>query len=212
MQKYVGQKVDGLTVQTLDNQPQPFHDLTLSPDLGGAGGKPIVLMGGGTTKVGDPSGKDEARKVLSDSEISSNIKSFQKTFEKFVRVGTSKTDALIVNNAEWLDHLNYIHFLRDVGRHFSVNRMLTQDSVKLRLEREQEMSFIEFNYMVCQAYDFVELSRRVNCRLQMGGSDQWGNISLGVDLIRRKTGQRAHALTWPLLLQRDGSDIFLIRR
>ena len=146
------------------------------------GHRPIVLIGGGTTKVGDPSGKDEARKLLSEPEIASNIAGIQSVFHNFVSFGSGATDALLINNADWLDKLNYIDFLRDYGRHFSVNRMLTYDSVKLRLEREQPLSFIEFNYMVLQAYDFVELHKRTGCRLQMGGSDQWGNIVGGIEL------------------------------
>ncbi|MDE3059949.1 MAG: tyrosine--tRNA ligase [Pseudomonadota bacterium] len=149
------------------------------------GHKPIVLLGGGTTKVGDPSGKDEARKLLSGKEIESNIENLKGIFEQFLNFGGGAGDAILVNNAAWLDKLNYIDFLRDIGRHFSVNRMLTQDSVKLRLEREQNLSFLEFNYMVLQAYDFVELHQRHQCLLQIGGSDQWGNIIMGIDLMRR---------------------------
>jgi tyrosyl-tRNA synthetase len=146
------------------------------------GHKPIVLLGGGTTKVGDPSGKEESRKMLLPSEIQSNMDSIRGVFEQFLKFGSGPTDAVIVDNAEWLDNLSYINFLRDYGRYFSVNRMLTQDSVKLRLEREQNLSFLEFNYMVLQAYDFVELNRRYGCALQFGGSDQWGNIVMGIDL------------------------------
>ncbi len=149
------------------------------------GHKPIVLMGGGTTRVGDPSGKDEARKMLTDADIAANMESIKHSFEPFINFGTGATDAVMVNNAEWLDKLNYIDFLRDYGRHFSVNRMLTQDSVSLRLEREQNLSFLEFNYMILQSYDFVELQQRYNCTLQVGGSDQWGNIIMGIDLARR---------------------------
>ncbi len=149
------------------------------------GHKPIVLLGGGTTKVGDPSGKDEARKMLTDEDIARNTASIQALLSQFIRFGSGPSDAILVNNAEWLDGLNYIAFLRDYGRHFSVNRMLTQDSVKLRLEREQNLSFLEFNYMLLQAYDFVELNRRYGCTLQIGGSDQWGNIVMGIDLQRR---------------------------
>ncbi len=149
------------------------------------GNTPIALMGGGTTRVGDPSGRDESRKLLSIEEIEANKEGIKQVFARFLRFGSGKGDALMLDNAEWLTKLNYIEFLRDVGRHFSVNRMLSMDSVKLRLERDQEMSFIEFNYMCLQAYDFVELSRRVACNLQMGGSDQWGNIVTGVDLGRR---------------------------
>ena len=150
-----------------------------------SGNKPITLMGGGTTMVGDPSGKDESRAIRSVEEIEANKASIRGVFAKVLRYGSGPSDAIMLDNAEWLTKLNWIEMLRDIGRHFSVNRMLTMDSVRLRLEREQEMSFIEFNYMVCQAYDFVELARRTGCRLQMGGSDQWGNIVNGVDLGRR---------------------------
>ncbi len=149
------------------------------------GHKPIVLLGGGTTKVGDPSGKDEARKMLSSEDIGKNATAIQAVFEQFLSFGSGNTDAILVNNAEWLDNLNYIDFLRDYGRYFSVNRMLTQDSVKLRLERQQNLSFLEFNYMILQAYDFVELHERYGCVLQIGGSDQWGNIIMGIDLKHR---------------------------
>ena len=149
------------------------------------GHKPIVLLGGGTTKVGDPSGKDEARKLLTPEDIQKNIEAIRGVFEQFLKLGPGTGDAILVNNAEWLDRLNYIDFLRDVGRHFSVNRMLTQESVKLRLEREQNLSFLEFNYMILQAYDFVELATRYGCALQIGGSDQWGNIVMGIDLMRK---------------------------
>lgn len=149
------------------------------------GHKPIVLMGGGTTKVGDPSGKDESRKMLTEDDITANLNSIKRVFEKFLTFGNGPSDAIMVNNAEWLDKLNYIEFLRDYGRHFSVNRMLTMDSVKQRLERESHLSFLEFNYMVLQAYDFVELNRRYDCRLQIGGSDQWGNIVMGIDLNKK---------------------------
>jgi tyrosyl-tRNA synthetase len=169
------------------------------------GHQPVVLIGGGTTKVGDPSGKDEARKLLSDAEIAANIAGIEKVFTKFLSFGTGETDALMINNADWLDPLNYIDFLRDYGRHFSVNRMLTYDSVKLRLEREQPLSFIEFNYMVLQAYDFVELCRRHGCRLQMGGSDQWGNIVSGIELGRRTDGVELFGLTSPLLTTSSGA-------
>ena len=168
------------------------------------GNKPIVLMGGGTTRVGDPSGKDETRKILPIEQIEANKASMQRACAKFMTFGSGRTDAIMLDNAEWLTKLNYIEMLRDVGRHFSVNRMLTMDSVRLRLEREQEMSFIEFNYMVCQAYDFVELSRRAGCRLQMGGSDQWGNIVNGVDLGRRMGTPQLFALTTPLLTTASG--------
>ena len=170
-----------------------------------AGHKPIVLIGGGTTKVGDPSGKDESRKLLSDAEIAANIGGIESVFGKFVSFGQSGSDALMVNNAAWLDELNYIDFLRDYGRHFSVNRMLSYDSVKLRLEREQPLSFIEFNYMVLQAYDFVELYRRFGCRLQMGGSDQWGNIINGIELGRRTDEVELFGLTTALLTTASGA-------
>ena len=169
------------------------------------GHRPIVLIGGGTTKVGDPSGKDEARKLLSDTEIAANVAGIQSAFVKFVSFGEGESDALMINNADWLDELNYIDFLRDYGRHFSVNRMLSCDSVKLRLEREQPLSFIEFNYMVLQAYDFVELYRRLGCRLQMGGSDQWGNIVNGIDLGRRTDGIELLGLTTALLTTASGA-------
>ena len=169
------------------------------------GGKPVVLMGGGTTRVGDPSGKDETRKILSLADIESNKAGIQQAFAKFLKFGSAKTDAVMVDNAEWLAQLNYIEFLRDVGRHFSVNRMLTMDSAKLRLEREQELSFIEFNYMLLQAYDYAELSRRYGCNLQMGGSDQWGNIVTGIDLGRRMGSAQLYALTCPLLTTASGA-------
>ncbi|HWZ40553.1 MAG TPA: tyrosine--tRNA ligase [Bradyrhizobium sp.] len=170
-----------------------------------SGNKPITLMGGGTTMVGDPSGKDETRALRSIAEIEANKESIRGVFDKVLRFGTSASDAIMLDNAEWLTKLNWIEMLRDVGKHFSVNRMLTMDSVKLRLEREQEMSFIEFNYMVCQAYDFVELARRTGCRLQMGGSDQWGNIIMGVDLGRRMGTDQLYALTTPLLTTASGA-------
>jgi tyrosyl-tRNA synthetase len=169
------------------------------------GHRPIVLIGGGTTKVGDPSGKDESRKLLSDAEIAANVAGIQSVFGKFVSFGTGATDATMVNNADWLDGLNYIDFLRDYGRHFSVNRMLAYDSVKLRLDREQPLTFIEFNYMVLQAYDFVELYRRFGCRLQMGGSDQWGNIVNGIELGRRTEGVELFGLTTALLTTASGA-------
>jgi len=169
------------------------------------GHRPIVLIGGGTTKVGDPSGKDESRKLLDDATIASNIDGIQRVFSKFVTFGTGERDAILLNNADWLERLNYISFLRDYGRHFSVNRMLGQDSVKLRLEREQNLSFIEFNYMVLQAYDFVELNRREGCRLQMGGSDQWGNIVTGIELGRRTDGVELFGVTTPLLTTSSGA-------
>lgn len=170
-----------------------------------AGHKPIVLMGGGTTKVGDPSGKDSARKLLTDDDIAANMAGIRKVFEKFLVFGDGPTDAVMVNNADWLDELKYIPFLRDVGRHFSVNRMLTFDSVKLRLDREQPLSFLEFNYMILQGYDFLELYRRHGCALQMGGSDQWGNIVNGVDLGRRIAEAPLFGLTTPLLTTASGA-------
>jgi tyrosyl-tRNA synthetase len=170
------------------------------------GGKPFVLMGGGTTRVGDPSGKDETRQLRTVAEIDANKDGMKQVFAKFLTFGAGKTDAVMVDNAEWLAPLNYIDFLRDVGRHFSVNRMLTMDSAKMRLEREQELSFIEFNYMLLQAYDFVELARRYGCNLQMGGSDQWGNIVTGIDLGRRMgLKDQLYALTCPLLTTASGA-------
>jgi len=170
-----------------------------------SGNKPITLMGGGTTMVGDPSGKDETRAIRSVNEIEANKASIRGVFARVLRYGEGATDAVMLDNAEWLTKLKWIEMLRDIGRHFSVNRMLTMDSVKLRLEREHEMSFIEFNYMVCQAYDFVELARRTGCRLQMGGSDQWGNIIMGVDLGRRMGTEPLFALTTPLLTTASGT-------
>ena len=167
--------------------------------------KPITLMGGGTTLVGDPSGKDESRALRSVAEIEANKASIKGVFAKVLRYGPDRTDTLMIDNAEWLTKLNWIEMLRDVGKHFSVNRMLTMDSVRLRLEREQEMSFIEFNYMICQAYDYVELARRLGCNLQMGGSDQWGNIIMGVDLGRRMGTHQLYALTTPLLTTASGA-------
>ena len=169
------------------------------------GGKPVPLMGGGTTRVGDPSGKDESRRMLSLADIEANKTSIKQVFSKFLTFGDAFTDAVMPDNAEWLTALNYIDFLRDVGRHFSVNRMLSMDSVKMRLERDQELSFIEFNYMCLQAYDFVELHRRYGCLLQMGGSDQWGNIVTGIDLGRRMGAPQLHALTSPLLTTASGA-------
>ncbi|MGE5511250.1 MAG: tyrosine--tRNA ligase [Bacteroidota bacterium] len=169
------------------------------------GNKPITLMGGGTTRVGDPSGKDETRALRPIDEIERNKESIRKVFAKILTFGPGKTDAIMLDNAEWLTKLNYIEMLRDIGRHFSVNRMLTLESVKLRLEREQEMSFIEFNYQILQSYDFVELARRTGCNLQMGGSDQWGNIVTGVDLGRRMGTHQLYALTTPLLTTASGA-------
>ena len=170
-----------------------------------SGNKPVVLMGGGTTMVGDPSGKDESRKLLSVEQIEDNKRSIKRVFSSVLSFGEGAKDAVMLDNAEWLTKLNYIEMLRDIGRHFSVNRMLAMDSVKLRLERDQEMSFIEFNYMILQSYDFVELSRRLGVNLQMGGSDQWGNIVNGVDLGRRMGTQQLHALTTPLLTTASGA-------
>ncbi len=169
------------------------------------GHKPIVLMGGGTTKIGDPSGRDEARQLLTEETIERNIAGIRRVFDRFLRFGDGPDDAIMVNNAEWLDELRYIPLLRDVGRHFSVNRMLTMDSVRLRLEREQPLSFLEFNYMVLQAYDFVELARRYGCRLQMGGSDQWGNIVMGIELGRRIADLELFGLTTPLITTSSGA-------
>ncbi len=169
------------------------------------GHKPITLMGGGTTRVGDPSGKDETRKLITYDQIEDNKQSLKNVFERFLSFGEGATDAIMPDNAEWLAPLNYIDFLRDVGKHFSVNRMLAFDSVKMRLEREHELSFLEFNYMILQAYDFVELNRRHGCVLQMGGSDQWGNIINGIDLGRRMGTPQLYALTCPLLTTSSGA-------
>ena len=169
------------------------------------GHRPIVLMGGGTTKVGDPSGKDESRKLIDDDTITTNMSGIKKIFEKFLSFGDGPTDAIMVNNNDWLESIQYIDFLRNYGRHFSVNRMLGFDSVKMRLEREHNLSFLEFNYMILQAYDFLELSRRENCLLQMGGSDQWGNIVNGVELGRRIDQRDLYGLTTPLLTTSTGA-------
>jgi tyrosyl-tRNA synthetase len=169
------------------------------------GHKPIVLMGGGTTKIGDPSGRDETRQLLTPDQIDANMAGIRRVFDKYLAFGAGPTDALMANNADWLDTLLYIPLLRDVGRHFSVNRMLTMDSVKLRLERDQPLTFLEFNYMVLQSYDFVELSKRHGCILQMGGSDQWGNIITGVDLGRRMAQAELFALTTPLVTLPSGA-------
>jgi tyrosyl-tRNA synthetase len=168
-------------------------------------GRPITLMGGGTTRVGDPSGRDETRRILTIEQIDANKEGIKAVFSKFLKFGEARTDAVMADNAEWLAPLNYIDFLRDVGRHFSVNRMLSMDSAKMRLEREQELSFIEFNYMLLQSYDFVELARRYKCNLQMGGSDQWGNIVSGIDLGRRMGTHQLYALTCPLLTTSSGA-------
>ncbi len=169
------------------------------------GHKPIVLMGGGTTKVGDPSGKDEQRQLLSEEQIAGNIRGIRRIFEKFLVFGSGPTDAVMVDNADWLDDLQYIPFLREYGRHFSVNRMLGFESVRLRLDREQPLSFLEFNYMVLQAYDFLELSRRMDCLLQMGGSDQWGNIVAGIELTHKCDQKQLYGLTTPLLATSSGA-------
>jgi len=169
------------------------------------GHRPIALMGGGTTRVGDPSGKDETRRVLTDEAINENLKGIRAVFSKFLKFEDAGGTAIMSNNADWLNKLNYIDFLRDVGRHFSVNRMLSFDSVKLRLDRQHELSFLEFNYMVLQAYDFVELNKRYNCILQMGGSDQWGNIVNGIDLGRRMRNAQLFALTSPLITTSSGA-------
>ncbi len=168
------------------------------------GHRPIVLMGGGTTKVGDPSFRADERPLLAPEQIDANIAGIRQVFDKYLTFGGGATDALMVNNAEWLDNLNYLEFLRDIGRHFSINRMLAFESVKSRLDREQSLSFLEFNYMILQAYDFMELNRRYGCRLQMGGSDQWGNIVNGIDLTRRILDQEVFGLTSPLLTTSDG--------
>ncbi len=169
------------------------------------GHKPIVLMGGGTTRIGDPSGRDEARQLLTDEVIASNMAGIKRIFGRYLTFGDGPTDAVMVNNADWLDGLKYIEMLRDVGRHFSINRMLSFDSVKLRLDREQSLTLLEFNYMILQAYDFVELNRRLGCALQMGGSDQWGNIINGVELGRRADGAELFGLTTPLLTTSSGA-------
>ena len=169
------------------------------------GHKPIPLMGGGTTKIGDPSGKDESRQLITTEIINENINGIQKVFEKYLSFGDNSNDAKIINNAEWLDKLNYIEFLRDIGKHFTINRMISMESVKLRLDREQPLTFLEFNYMLLQAYDFMELNNRYDVSLQMGGSDQWGNIVNGIDLTRRLNKKSVFGLTTPLLTKADGS-------
>ncbi len=170
-----------------------------------AGHRPIVLMGGGTTKVGDPSGKDESRRLLTDADIQANIASIRRVFERFLTFDDSATGAMMVDNDAWLSELGYLDLLRTVGPHFTVNRMLTFDSVKLRLDREQPLTFLEFNYMILQAYDFCELSRRSGCRLQLGGSDQWGNIVNGIELTRRMDGTEVYGVTTPLVTTADGA-------
>ena len=169
------------------------------------GHKPIVLMGGGTTKVGDPSGKDRARPLLTDQDIETNKNGIKQVFEKYLTFGDAPADALMVDNADWLDTLHYIKFLRDFGAHFSINRMMGMESIKLRLDREQNLSFLEFNYAILQAYDFLELRRRYGCMMQLGGSDQWGNIVTGIDLTRRVDGQEVFGLTSPLITTSSGS-------
>ena len=170
-----------------------------------AGHRPIVLMGGGTTKVGDPSGKDESRQLLTHEQIDANIAGIRRVFEHFLTFGDGRGDAIMVNNADWLDRLEYVQFLREVGKHFTINRMLTFDSVRLRLDREQPLTFLEFNYMILQAYDFLELTRRVGCRAQFGGSDQWGNIVNGIELGRRIEGTELFGVTTPLITTADGA-------
>ena len=169
------------------------------------GHQPIVLLGGGTTRIGDPSGKEETRKILSDKEIDSNIKNIQKVFNIFLKTNNPKTKPIFVNNFNWLGKLNYIKFLRDIGKHFTINKMLSFDSVKLRLDREQSLSYMEFNYMILQAYDFLELSKKKNCIMQIGGSDQWGNIVNGVELIKRHLGKQSFGLTTPLITLASGA-------
>jgi len=169
-----------------------------------AGHKPVVLMGGGTGKIGDPSFKDEARKLLDDETIAFNVASIKRVFERFLTFGDGPTDAVMVNNADWLDRLQYMELLHDIGEHFTINRMMAFDSVKLRLGREQSLTFLEFNYMILQAYDFAELNRRLGCKLQLGGSDQWGNIVNGIELGRRRDGVELFGLTTPLLTTADG--------
>ena len=169
------------------------------------GHRPIVLLGGGTTRIGDPSGKDKTRTILSEEEIEKNIKNIEKILKNFLNIKDPKTKPIFVNNYSWLKNLNYISFLRDIGKHFTINKMLSFDSVKTRLEREQSLSYMEFNYMILQAYDFLELNKKENCTLQMGGSDQWGNIVNGVDLIKRHSNKRAYGLTTPLITLASGA-------
>ncbi|MCK4860936.1 MAG: tyrosine--tRNA ligase, partial [Rhodobacteraceae bacterium] len=168
------------------------------------GHQPLVLMGGGTSKVGDPSFRSDERSLLDDAQIAANIEGIKQVFTRYVTFGDGPQDAKMLNNADWLDNLNYLTFLRDVGRHFSVNRMLSFESVKSRMDREQSLSFLEFNYMILQAYDFMEINRQFGCLLQMGGSDQWGNIVNGIDLSRRMSGATVFGLTSPLLTTADG--------
>ena len=169
------------------------------------GHRPIVLLGGGTTRIGDPSGKEETRKILSEKQIENNINNIKKVFKIFLKTNNSKLKPIFVNNYKWLSKLNYIDFLRDIGKHFTINKMLTFDSVKLRLEREQSLSYMEFNYMILQAYDFFELNKSNKCNLQIGGSDQWGNIVNGVELIKRESGNQAFGLTTPLITLASGT-------
>ena len=168
------------------------------------GHTPIILIGKGTTRIGDPSGKDETRKILSDEEINENAMNLVEVFKKYLNLNSGENKAIVKDNSDWLDKLNYVNFLRDYGKHFTINKMLTFDSVKLRLDREQSLSFVEFNYMIFQAYDFLELHKRNNCQLQIGGSDQWGNIVNGIELIRRVTGNDSYGLTTPLLTNANG--------
>jgi tyrosyl-tRNA synthetase len=169
------------------------------------GHQPIVLLGGGTTRIGDPSGKDETRKILSEKEIEKNIKNIEKIFKIYLKTNNPKTKPIFVNNYKWLGKLNYIKFLRDIGKHFTINKMLSFDSVKLRLDREQSLSYMEFNYMILQAYDFLELNKGKNCLMQMGGSDQWGNIVNGVELIKRHSNKQVFGLTTPLITLASGT-------
>tara|TARA_B100001027_G_scaffold212616_1_gene182179 strand:- start:3241 stop:4464 length:1224 start_codon:yes stop_codon:yes gene_type:complete len=169
------------------------------------GHRPIVLLGGGTTRIGDPSGKEETRKLLSEQQIENNIKNIKRVFKIFLKNNNPKLKPIFVNNYKWLSKLNYINFLKDIGKHFTINKMLTFDSVKLRLQREQSLSYMEFNYMILQAYDFYELNKSKNCNLQIGGSDQWGNIVNGVELIKRETGNQAYGLTTPLITLASGA-------
>ena len=169
------------------------------------GHRPIILLGGGTTRIGDPSGKDETRKILSEKQIESNIKNIQKVFKIFLKTNNQKLKPIFVNNYKWLGKLNYIRFLREIGKHFTINKMLSFDSVKMRLEREQSLSYMEFNYMILQAYDFLELNKSKNCLLQIGGSDQWGNIVNGVDLIKRYSNRKVYGLTTPLITSASGT-------
>jgi len=169
------------------------------------GHRPIVLLGGGTTRIGDPSGKEETRKILSEKEIEKNIKNIEKVFKIFLKTNKPKLKPIFVNNYKWLGKLNYIKFLREIGKHFTINKMLSFDSVKMRLEREQSLSYMEFNYMILQAYDFLELNKNKNCLMQIGGSDQWGNIVNGVDLIKRHSSKQVFGLTTPLITLASGA-------